>query len=534
MGETLVPSERDLVLDHLDPILAELQRLDVAGTEADTRDVSGLDFTADPDSLRIQESPLTDSVTRVRILDGDLGFDANFDALPVGSAVRDNSEGPLEDPDPVDLLVDVLGGQADVVTVKGSDGWHVSVFYTLAEYLRAAEELPSAGLGDGPEPIGAESPEALISAVIDRTAAGDFARLLTLADPVEGAVLYDYWPVFEPEWADSMATVLADGPWADVRSYQTAVTGDGSERVVSLTEWDYAYISGTAGDEGPRSSFDGDCFVTSDGVVADGPDSGAGPPIEGCLGGTIELDGEMVMPMRSGLAEISVVERDGRWFVRPGATLIESWLANTALIDADSASPRVLLFRAWPSPPTWGIGLDPLSLRMATFEESGESVSSGPTPVGGPCAEHGDADALASCFTEFYDAPVTAEDVAGCEVPYDGPAGSDEIMRFRELEECLFEIMFPTTPRDLFLRELAACPGGASPDVAEATPEEQQALIECARVIFQGDNLPEEILTGMATCLGVEPDALASVTDDQALIACGVEVIASPPPDQED
>lgn len=59
-------------------------------------------------------------------------------------------------------------------------------------------------------------------------------------------------------------------------------------------------------------------------------------------------------------------------------------------------------------------------------------------------------------------------------------------------------------------------------------------MIDCARTVFEGDNLPEEILTGMAACLGVEPDALASVTDNQALIACGVEVIAGPPPDQED
>ncbi|MFA9564912.1 MAG: hypothetical protein ACERLM_09445 [Acidimicrobiales bacterium] len=33
----------------------------------------------------------------------------------------------------------------------------------------------------------------------------------------------------------------------------------------------------------------------------------------------------------------------------------------------------------------------------------------------------------------------------------------------------------------------------------------------------------------MAACLGVEPDALASVTDNDALITCGVEVIAAPP-----
>lgn len=116
----------------------------------------------------------------------------------------------------------------------------------------------------------------------------------------------------------------------------------------------------------------------------------------------------------------------------------------------------------------------------------------------------------------------------------EGLAESDEITRFDELESCLFEVMFSPTPRDLFLQELATCPGGATPDAAEATPEEQQAVIECARGIFQGDDLPDEILTGMAACLGVELDALASVTDNDALITCGVEVIAAPPPVQED
>ena len=537
VGETLVPSERDLVLDHLDPILAELQRLDVADADADARDVSGLDFTADLDSLRIQESPLTDAVTRVRILDGALGLDADLDGLPVGSAVRD-SEGPLENPDPVDLLVDVFGGQADVVTVKGSDGWHVSVFYTLAEYLRAAEGLPSAGLGERPVPIGAESPEALIAAVIDRTVAGDFARLLTLADPVEAAVLYDYWPVFAPEWADSTASALADGPWADVRSYETAVTGDGSERVVSLTAWDYAYGFGTTADDGSRSSFDGACFATTYGSGSDGLDAGDErfPAAEGCLGEPIEFDGEMVMPLRSGLAEISVVERDGRWYVRPGATLIESWLANTAFIDAESMSPLGLLIRAYPSPPTWGAGVDPLGFRMTTFEESGEAVAtSAPEPVALPeCDRSLDDTAMAGCLSELFGDVVSAADVQACRPVLDEVVASGDPERSWEFEGCITDILYPPTPRDLFLRELATCPGGADPGAAEATPEEQEALIDCARAVFEGDNLPEEILTGMAACLGVEPDALASVTDNQALIACGVEVIAGPPPDQED
>jgi len=470
VGETLAPSERDLVLEHLDPILDELQRLDVASDDADTRDVAGREFTADIDSLRLQESPLSDSVTRVRILDGDLGFDADFGAVPLGSVVSDNVEGPLKDPDPVDLLVDVFGGQADVVVVKGSDGWHVSVFYTLAEYVRADVGLPSAGLGGGPTPVGAESPDALIGAVIDGVVAGDFATLLTLADPVEGAVLYDYWSIFEPYWAESMAGVLADGPWADVRSYETTVAGEGSERVVSLTGWDYAYTFGRTNDEGPLSSFDGECFVTTYGIVSDGGE-GFLPQVEGCRGGAVEIDGEVVTPLRSGLSEISVVERDGRWYVRPGATLIESWRANTALIEAtELLSPIGLLLRAYPSLPTWGYGVDQLSLGMTISEESGESMESSPTALGLPCAEHTDADALATCFSEFYGAQVTAEDVAGCETQSEGLAESDEITRFDELESCLLEVMFPRRPGISSSRNWPPAPGVPPPTQPRRRP----------------------------------------------------------------
>ena len=78
-------------------------------------------------------------------------------------------------------------------------------------------------------------------------------------------------------------------------------------------------------------------------------------------------------------------------------------------------------------------------------EESGESMESSPTALGLPCAEHTDADSLAACFSEFYGAQVTAEDVAGCETQSEGLAESDEITRFDELESCLFEVMFPPT-----------------------------------------------------------------------------------------
>ena len=539
VGETLVPSERDLVLDHLDPILAELQRLDVADADADTRDVSGLDFTADLDSLRIQESPLTDSVTRVRVLDGDLGFDGDFDALPVGEAIRES--GPLDDPDPVDLLVDVFGGQADVVTVKGSDGWRVSVFYTLAEYLRSEMGLPSLGLGAGPAPAGAESPEALMAAVIDGATAGDFATLLTLADPVEGAVLYDYWRVLQPGWSDSLARTLAEGPYAEVRSYETAVSGDGPERTISLTTWDYsAELSGPwtphVDNGGAAVTFDGRCFTSSPSGLFEL--AGATPPPgQGCIGDVVEIDGTTVSAQRSGLVDLAIVERDGRWYVRPAATLIENWLAAAAGLDASrDGRTAVFVFDIFPAPPSWGFGAGLLVTGPTVVEESGGAgATSTPVPGALPeCDRSPDDDAMAACLSDLFGDEVSAADVQACRPVLDEVIASGDPERSWEFEGCISDILYPPTPRDLFLRELATCPGGADPGAAEATPEEQEALVDCARAVFEGDNLPEEILTGMATCLGVESDALASFTDNQALIACGVEVIAGPPPDQQD
>ncbi len=528
VGETLVPSERDLVLDYLDPILLELQRLDVAGSDADARDVDGLEFTADIDSLRVQESPLADAVTRVRILDGDLRFDGDYDALPVGSAVRDNSEGPLKDPEPVDLLVDVFGGQADVVTIEDGEGWHVSVFYTLAEYLRADLGLPSAGLGDGPAAVGAESPEALMAAVVDGAAAGDFATLLTLADPVEGTMLYDYWPVFQPEWADGLADALAEGPYAEVHSYETAVTGDGPERVVSLTRWDYSYTFGAPMpmDEAARTSFDGSCFTTAYGTRFDDPafdDGYTPPPTDGCVGDTVEYEGATLMARRSGLVDVAVVERDGRWYVRPGASLIENWLAANRQVDApENVHPFSLVWGAFPAPPSWGfLGGDPF-MGVATEEMSdvGTQIPN--------CDPALDDDAMAACLSGMFGEQVSAADVAACRSTLGESPFGDDLEVSWELEGCILDVLYPPTPRDLFVQELMTCPGGGNPGVAEATAEEQQALVDCARALFEGDNVPEEILTGMAECLGVEPAALPSVTDAQALVTCGVEVIVGP------
>ncbi len=534
VGETLVPSERDLVLEYLDPILTELQRRDIAAADADARDVSGLEFTADLTSLRMQESPLTDVVTRVRILDGDLRFDGDYGALPVGDGVR--ADGPLDDPDPVDLLVDVFGGQADVVTVKDGDSWRVSVFYTLAEYLRADRGLPAAGMGGGPVPVGAESPDALMAAVIDGAVAGDFATLLTLADPIEGAVLYDYWPVFEPDWSDSLTRTLAEGPYADVRSYETAVTGDGSERVISLTTWDYAFSvpwpwDPSVGVGETAVTFDGQCFTTT--PLASDIDGYTPPPSEGCLGDTAEYEGVTLSAQRSGLVDFAVVERDGRWYVRPGATLIESWLGATEAVGvSEGVHVFSLVWRAFPAPPTVGFGAvgGPLFGVTGSEESFDEGVQGVPVPNCDPTLD--DA-AMAGCLADIFGAEVDPADVAACRATV-GEGSGDELERSWELEGCIAEILYPPTPRDLFLQELATCPGGTNPQVAEMTPEEQGALVECARGIFEGGTVPDEILTGLATCLGVEPDALPAVTDAQALVTCGVEVIAGPQAVQED
>ncbi len=533
VGETLVDSERDLVLDNLEEMVAELQRLDVAGDDVDTRDVSGLEFTADMSSLRLQESPLSDTVTRIRILDGDLGLDADFRALPVGDSLREDDQ--LDDPDPVDLLIDVFGGQADVVAIRDSDGWHVSLLYTAAEYVRAEQGLPSTSLGGGPTPVGAESPEALLGALLDSVVTGDVTRAVTLADPVEAAVLYDYWSVFQPEIGADLESLLADGPYGEVNSYETEIRGDGPERVISVTAWDYSLTGSLA----QRITFDGRCFDN----VSEGYGSSDGsyepPPTGGCIGDEIDYEGETWTARRSGLTELAVVERDGRWYVRPGQSLIEGWLASVALHDAGNGAIRAdatfgLLLHAYPWPPAWSFS--PFgAFDMGYGAGYEESVSSVAEPVFCDGLMDADDATMAVCLSDLFGTPATADEVAACRAETAAQTWADPMEEYWAIEGCVGQVLFPPTPQDLLIQELLACPGAESGvGAVDASPQDQQALIDCATALFENGTAPQEVIDAVAECVGVEPEALASVTDNQVLISCGVQVLSGSVPAEEE
>ena len=200
--ESLAPGEREMLVEPLQDIHAELTRLNIT-SEFDLDDVPGVDLEAS--DLELQVVRLTDDISRVQIVGGTLTATSLPAEAPAGSLVRDlvAEEGTdLGEVDTETATVDFADEPFDLVTVKRGGGWHVSLAYSIAEAARKSSNGSFGLIGQGPTPVGSDSPEAAVrdmaAAVTQLPDGGDAAieHLVTLLPPDELGVVYDYLPVW--------------------------------------------------------------------------------------------------------------------------------------------------------------------------------------------------------------------------------------------------------------------------------------------------------------------------------------------------
>jgi len=350
--EQLPPGERKSLRDELPTIGTELTRLGLL-SGFDLRDAGDLQVRFR--DVALTATPLADSMAAVEIVGGS----AEVTLPPGPSPLTDRAREVLER----DFDVKIDGSARTVhhdfgteplrlIAVREGGGWHVSIAYSVADALRvrAGLPLPEVGEGKGPEAIGSNTPDQAVSDLIDAYADGDPQRTITVLYPDDARALYDYAPVFVPTARADAERVAADGTFEVQRNkLETSVDGTDSTRTVRITALDLDIR-----DELKKIhlTYDGRCFHT-DYRLAD-----ADPPYvsyDFCDGHTPGPD-ERMRPRDNPLSSLAifgggadlptftVVERNGRWFISPVRTMLESIVQSLRALqpgDVDAFADRL-------------------------------------------------------------------------------------------------------------------------------------------------------------------------------------------------
>lgn len=360
--EALPPAEREAVRDELPGIADELTRLGLL-SPLSLSSVPGVDIELR--DIRYHVTKVFGEVGRVQLTSGEIVVTTRPDAFPLPERTRRLLEDDLRatiEPNGTHTI-DLAASQPNLVAIKDAGGWHVSLFYTLAEAIRGADTGPMPRYNEGLQPVGSETPAAAVRELFDAAVSLDATRAVTLAYPPEARALYDYATLFLPEARRRAQGIAADEPFSmSIKQLDLDATTEGTTRQVRVVGFDgritdgndrrhFVYADGCLTDERRRGSSTDieQSFHTCDGTLGPAPsvtDSGDGSRID-----------EVTAWQGLGRAfpTFVVQERAGRWYVSPTRTVlttIHELLRHLQPSDVDAFTDRLgLLQRLYGLPP---------------------------------------------------------------------------------------------------------------------------------------------------------------------------------------
>lgn len=335
LTEVMLPSEREALIDPMVDLFSELERLDILDEDvdlearADEAGSDGIDFSVS--GLNYTTTVVGEGVVNVELTAGVVSVTGDVGDLPFGDRAtaeigQENMSESLDD-----QIVDFSTEDDARFTVVEEDGsWYVSLWYSVAETVREDAGEPAPTFGAGVVPVGGDTPEDALRVMVQGAVDLDAEAVIAAMDPSEFRALHDYAPLFLDD-ADNAAadfrTMLDDEnitysldrldlSSSDVRG-RTVVSVDG-----------FAF-SAAANGESFSLDFDGNCFT----VIMDSEID------ETCLD---ELRGEfddgelpdayldLIDNSNSG---VTVVERDGQWFVSGFPTIIGGYTDLLASLE---------------------------------------------------------------------------------------------------------------------------------------------------------------------------------------------------------
>jgi hypothetical protein len=312
-ADVIAPDEvRSLhdTLSNAEQKAAELQVVETAGAP-----LAGVDF--DVTGLDLSAKTLADGVAKVTVDAGT--FTASTHKAQFSPLMQKALHGSNDNTSESDLSQLARPDLPTfVVTVRQGGNWYVSAAYTVLEYVREANDLPAADFGSGERALaslGADTPDAAVQDAMHALQQRDWAKLMTLVAPDEIPV-YDYRDALTELATQSDSN--DPGSWFTLDSMTTSAQIDGDHAKVTLRA--------AGASDSSTWSIDGGCFK----LTPKDPNDFTAFSYCGEDANAYEY-GIALFPFVSlqSDSKVSLVRKDGRWFVSPVDTVLDgvnSWI----------------------------------------------------------------------------------------------------------------------------------------------------------------------------------------------------------------
>jgi hypothetical protein len=335
VAEIMLPSEREAFVQPSTAILLELTRLDQVAADAVDGDGNlqgffGLQFDipadGEPGALVYETQPIAgqDDLQWVIVTDGQIRVTFDPQELQdtfagrlaewIGAEI--DREGLTVQTETVDLAEEYRNGSPlEFAVVREDGGYYVSHLYTAA-MLATDKMTPPLDLA--PIPVGADSPEQAAVDLVDHLVDLDAEGVLTLLDPQEFRVAYDYWAHYSPEMVQALdearSSAAEEGVTWDLVSAAASSEERNGRRVVTYDEIVLSFISTS-----PELTFDLTFSINSNGLVMTGTVQGS--PAQLAINGDM-ISGSAVLDGQPFEGELDLRTYEGRFNLNGEETVL--------------------------------------------------------------------------------------------------------------------------------------------------------------------------------------------------------------------
>jgi len=314
----IAPGERAAIEPGLVTLIHQMQRLDVLSAEADPSHVSGVSFRFS--GIQTSTQYLEPTIAAVTITHGTMTSGTDIASLPLGSFVT-GLTGSLAGKPSSSHTGSASTGRSALVTVNDGGSWYVSLGYTIA-----ADALRSGGGTGAPPspslavvPTGASTPQGAVSNFLDSLAALNLSGMIADFAPGEMGALQSYAPMFLGKANAELSRVRAS------LSLKISVPTMSTQPLGSMTLVKVSKLVLQETAHGTTITINGHCTTeTSFGhstTTCNG--AGASRSILKLLPANIQSILQRMSHSRPNEG-IATVEENGKWYISPVATLLQT------------------------------------------------------------------------------------------------------------------------------------------------------------------------------------------------------------------
>lgn len=365
MSKALAPGERDVLLDSMVPMVAELSRLEILKKDFTLDKVDG--YTAKVTNYKATSKMLRPDLASVVVTGGNLKATLDPKKLPFGDFLRDQFGKQIDEAESTSTSESLRVGTNDspLIVQKVGKRWYISGNYSVAEAARRDSDNPSKvpAKGAGVAAKGSKTPEGAVRDMLQASANLDVRRVIELLPPDEFAALHDYAGEFIGDAERELADVRKQYTLT-VNPKLTVLTLADDRRLVQLVDlpmkfsatvneqrikFEYKDKTATASfvskeGEDLSADFRGDCLtIVLDGEKKKGCGREGWSKLFTDLTGT-PIDLSTIPASTNGIAGpcgsqkrpqlgFTVIKRDGLWYVSPFRTTLDTMTATMKTLE---------------------------------------------------------------------------------------------------------------------------------------------------------------------------------------------------------